>query len=71
MIEKKKATYSLLDDGYYIQIGQRAWVQVSEHHGGWYDQVVHTTVVTAYNEETGIFETLNTIYSPVKELILG
>lgn len=71
MTDKKRATYSRLDDTYHIRVGQRAWVKVSEHHEGWGDEVVHTTAVSAYDEETGIFETLNTVYTPVKELILG
>lgn len=50
-----------------IQVGDGAWVYPTDHpsylvsnkHG------CHTSKVLSYDEVTGVFETLNTVYKPV------
>jgi len=50
----------------HIEVGVGAVVNVIDHPGFNYGQMVWTSTVLEYDEETGIFETLNTIYVPAK-----
>lgn len=53
----------------YIVVGDRAHCKIETHR---YDDIpnncwVLTSYVLSYDEVTGIFETMNTIYKPIKD----
>lgn len=66
METKDKPTIHYDIDGVvHIVIGVGATVNVLDHPGFNYGQMVWTSEVLNYDENTGIFETKNTIYEPM------
>lgn len=63
-------------DPLYIEVGQRATVTPVNHTNPLPNQFVingqiaHTSRVLAYDQTTGVFETLNTIYKPAENIVV-
>lgn len=51
-----------------IAVGERATVNVIDHYNEWlyHGQMVFTSTVLNYDTETGVFETKNSVYVPMK-----
>jgi len=50
----------------YIKVGEMATVNAVDHPNFSYGQLIWTSYVIDYDEDSGVFETLNTIYVPSK-----
>lgn len=66
---KKIVHYLPLVEGEYIRVGYNAIVTPIDHSGPFVsnNKPVITSKVIRHNEETGEFETENTIYLPLKD----
>lgn len=55
------------DNYHYIKVGQSALVVPVDHPSPNVsnEDIVHTSTVISYDEQTGEFETKNTIYKPI------
>lgn len=66
---KSIATYEI-EFNEFIRVGERAEVFCKTHQRRELcNRPVHTSLVLSYNEETGVFETLNTIYKPINPFV--
>ena len=65
-IENKPTVHYNVEGVVYIVIGQRATVNVIDHPRFYCGEMVFTSDVIDYDEGSGVFETLNTIYVPMK-----
>lgn len=68
-INKQKVSYRLTPSD-FIVIGSCAYVYAL-NHPRLGEMHVRTSTVQAFDNETGIFETLNTIYTPEQEIKPG
>jgi hypothetical protein len=71
-VEKPVVHYDRSPSNYWIQVGHSAYVTPLDHQNHLHGQHVvnglqtRTSIVQSYDEETGVFETLNTRYVPFK-----
>lgn len=62
MENKQKVNYRASESS-AIEVGSCAYVYAI-NHPRLYEMIVRTSAVQSYDPETGIFETLNSIYTP-------
>ena len=67
-LETKPTVHYNVDGVKHIIVGQGATVNVLDHYSEWLcsGQMVLTSIVLSYDGNTGIFETKNSIYVPMK-----
>lgn len=63
-MENKPVVHYDIDGVVHIVIGVGATVNVLNHPRFNYNQMVWTSAVLSYDENTGVFETSNSIYVP-------
>lgn len=64
----KPTVHYNIDGVVHIVVGQQATVNAIDHYKWsiYSNQMIATSVVLCYDESTGIFETKNSIYVPMK-----
>lgn len=65
MTKTKQTAQYKTGDNYHIMIGSCAFIECV-NHPLMSDQPVRTSQVLTFDIDTGVFETKNTIYTPVK-----
>lgn len=69
--QKPVVHYKVYPYNPFIVVGERAAVITVDHPASYLNEApyVSTSRVESYDKLTGVFETLNTLYVPVKEIV--